>query len=174
MGVAPDLGFRLICTMATRILIDGYNFLWQDRLFRDEAIRGHDKGRTAVLEWLAKRPQLKEFDVSVVFDAYKTDASRPTESVDRGFRVVFTASGQRADDWIKAAASQWGPAAIVVSSDIEVMRHAEKKGCGVLSSKEFQIAVDRPETFEADPSRRFGRAKRRALARLTKNPDDGE
>jgi hypothetical protein len=64
--------------MATRILIDGYNFLWQDRLFRDEAIRGHDKGRTAVLEWLAKRPQLKAFDVSVVFDAYKTDASRPT------------------------------------------------------------------------------------------------
>jgi hypothetical protein len=43
-----------------------------------------------------------------------------------------------------------------------------------LNSKEFQIAVDHPESFETDPSRRFGRAKRRALARLTKNPDDGE
>src|SRR6185295_9748631 len=113
---------------------------------------------------------LKDFDVSVVFDAYKTDAFQPTAHKERGVTVVFTAAGQRADDWIKAAASEWGPSAVVVSSDIEVMRHAEKKGCGVLSSKEFQIAVDRPETFEADPARRFGRAKRKALAKLTRSP----
>ena len=158
--------------MATKIIIDGYNFLWQDRLFRNQAIRGHDKGREAVLDWLAKRPHLQGFDVTVVFDAYKTDSFHPTDHKDRGVTVVFTASGQRADDWIRAAASELGPAAIIVSSDIEIMRHAEKKDCGVLSSKEFQIAVDRPETFEADPSRRFGRAKRRALARILKSTDD--
>jgi predicted RNA-binding protein with PIN domain len=157
--------------MATKILIDGYNFLWQDRIFRDEAIKGHDKGREAVLEWLARRPQLRDFDVTVVFDAYKTDSLRPTEHSERGARIVFTAGGQRADDWIRAAASELGPAAVVVSSDVEVMRHAERKGCGVLSSKEFQIAVDRPETFEADPSRRFGKAKRKALARLLRLTD---
>jgi predicted RNA-binding protein with PIN domain len=152
--------------VATKILIDGYNFLWQERLFRDEAIRGHDKGREAVLDWLAKRPALAAFDVTVVFDAYKTDSFHAVEHKDRGFTVVFTAAGQSADDWIRAAASDQGPSAIVVSSDHEVMRHAEKKGCGVLSSKEFQIALDRPETFEADASRRFGKAKRRALSRL--------
>lgn len=158
--------------MATRILIDGYNFLWQDRVFRDEAIKGHDKGREAVIGWLAKRPQLKDFDVTVVFDAYKTDAPQPTAHVDRGFTVLFTAFGQRADDWIKTQASALGPSAVVVSSDIEVMRHAEKKGCGVLTSKEFQIAVDRPESFETDPSRRFGRAKRRALMKLLKTAEE--
>ena len=155
--------------MATKILIDGYNFLWQDRIFRDEAIKGHDKGRAAVIDWLSQRSQLQNFDVTVVFDAYKTDSFSPTEHSERGFRVVFTASGQRADDWIRITASELGPSAVVVSSDIEVMRHAEKKGCGVLSSKEFQIALDRPETFEADPSRRFGKAKRKALSRLLKN-----
>src|SRR5262249_49131556 len=146
--------------MPTKILIDGYNFLWQDRLFRDEAIKGHDKGREAVMTWLAKRPQLQEFDVTVVFDAYKTDSFQATAHKDRGITVIFTANGQRADDWLKSSASSLGPSAIVVSSDLEVMRHAEKKGCGVLTSKEFQIAVDRPESFETDPSRRFGRAKR--------------
>lgn len=155
--------------MATKILIDGYNFLWQDRLFRDEAIKGHDKGRASVIDWLSKRPQLQNFDITVVFDAYKTDSFSPTEQSERGFRVIFTARGQSADDWIRAAASDLGPSAVVVSSDIEVMRHAEKKGCGVLSSKEFQIALDRPDTFEADPSRRFGKAKRKALNRLLKN-----
>lgn len=153
-------------SMATKILIDGYNFLWQDRLFRDEAIKGHDKGRSAVIDWLAKRPQLQNFEVTVVFDAYKTDALSPTASVDRGIRILFTARDQRADDWLKTAASEFGPSAVVVSSDIEVMRHAEKKGCGVLTSKELQIALDHPESFETDPSRRFGKAKRKALARL--------
>lgn len=158
--------------MATKILIDGYNFLWQDRLFRDEAIRGHDKGREAVMAWLAKRPQLGSFDVTVVFDAYKTDASQPVDYRDRGVTVVFTAHGQSADDWIRMAASELGPSAIVVSSDVEVMRHAEKKGCGVLSSREFQVAVDHPETFETDPARRFGRAKRKALAKLTRSHEN--
>src|SRR5262249_37926324 len=144
------------------------------RIFRDEAIRGHDKGREAVLTWLAKRPSLQNFDVTVVFDAYKTDAFSPTEHDDHGFHVVFTATGQSADDWLRFAPSDHGPSAIVVSSDHEVMRHAEKKGCGVLSSKEFQIAIDHPETLKADPSRRFGKAKRRALARLLKNGNENE
>lgn len=152
--------------MATKILIDGYNFLWQDRLFRNEAIRGHDKGREAVLEWLAKHPRLREFDVTVVFDAQGTDSLHPTEHEEHGFNVVFTAGGQSADDWIRAAAAELGSAAVVVSSDREVARYAEKKGCGVLGSREFQTALERPEVFETDPSRRFSKAKRRALARL--------
>lgn len=160
--------------MATKILIDGYNFLWQDRIFRDEAIRGHDKGREAVLDWLAKRPQLQAFDVTVVFDAYKAGSWTAQEHVDRGLRVVFTADGQSADDWIRAAASEWGPSAIVVSSDQEVMRNAEKKGCGILSSREFQIALERPETFEQDPSRRFAKGKRKALNRLLRGVLSGD
>jgi predicted RNA-binding protein with PIN domain len=160
--------------MATRILIDGYNFLWQDQMFRNEAIRGHDKGREAVLDWLAKRPQLQTFDVTVVFDAYKTDSFHAIEHKDRGFNVVFTAGGQSADDWIRAQAAELGPSVIVVSSDHEIMRYAEKKGCGVLGSREFQLALDRPETFETDPSHRFSKAKRRALTRLLRSINEAE
>lgn len=152
--------------MAVKILIDGYNFLWQDQIFRKEAIRGHDKGREKVLTWLAEQSKLREFEVTVVFDAYKGDSFHPKEHKEGDLNVVFTAYGQSADDWIRSKASELGPAAIVVSSDHEVARHAEKKGCGVLGSREFQTALERPETFDIDPSRRFNKAKRRALARL--------
>lgn len=153
-------------TMSSKIFIDGYNFLWQDSIFRNEAIRGFDKGREAVLKWVTSTPRLEEFDVTVVFDAYKTDASHPSEETVRGIKVVYTAHGQRADDFIREMAETYGPAAIIVSSDREVMRHAENKGCGILGGREFQMALERPESFEADPARKLPKGKRRALAKL--------
>lgn len=155
--------------MATKIFIDGYNFLWQERIFRDEAIRGHDKGREAVLKWLTGQARLGEFEVTVVFDAYKTDSFHPTAQAMQGIQVVFTAGGQSADDYLREAAALHGPAAIIVSSDREVMRHAEKKGCGVLGSREFQDALQNAESLDLDPSRKLPKGKRKALNRLLKN-----
>lgn len=152
--------------MATKVIIDGYNFLWQDGLFRDEAIRGHDKGREAVLKWVSENPRLANFEVTVVFDAYKTDALHPSEENFQGIKVVYSAGGQSADDLIREMAALHGPAAIVVSSDHEVMRYAEKKDCGVLGSREFQRAIKDPESFDLDPSRKLPKAKRRALSKL--------
>ncbi len=160
--------------MATKLVIDGYNFLWQDGLFRDQAIRGFDKGREKVLDWLATQPLLQSFEVVVVFDAYKTDASHPSEETIRGLRVVYTAQGQRADDLIREMAALHGSAAIVVSSDNEVARHAEKKGCGVLGAREFQRVLERPETFDFDPSHKLPKGKRKALSRLLRGRDEHE
>src|SRR5579885_2002075 len=133
--------------MATKIVIDGYNFLWNDQMFRDKAIRGFDKGREQLLSWLASQPVLQNFEVMVVFDAYKTDSFHPTEENVKGLRVVYTARDQRADDLIREMAMMHGPASIVISSDNEVMRFAEKKGCGVLSSREFQRVLEHPDEF---------------------------
>ncbi len=152
--------------MPTKIIIDGYNFMWQDQLFRNEAIRGHDKGRSMVLKWVASTPRLQEFEVTIVFDAYKTDALHASEEKVDGVTVVYTAGGETADDLIRQLASRYAGAAIIVSSDREVARYAEKKGCGVLGSREFQRVIEAPADFDTDPSRKFPQAKRRALARL--------
>ncbi len=155
--------------MAFRIIIDGYNFLWQEALFRDKAIVGFDKGREALLQWLVSQRILAGFDVTVVFDAHKTGSPRATEENFQGIHVVYTAGGQTADDLIRGLASQYAAGAIIVSSDREVSRHAEKKGCGVLGSREFQMVLERPEAFPSDPARRFSKAKRRALSRLQRD-----
>jgi len=152
--------------MATKIVIDGYNFLWNDAFSRETAVRGFDKGRESILNWISAQPLLQSFEVMVVFDAYKTDASHPTEENVRGLRVVYTAHGQRADDLIREMAMMHGPASIIVSSDNEVARFAEKKGCGVLNSREFQTVVEHPEEFEFDPARKLPKGKRKALSRL--------
>lgn len=158
--------------MATKLIIDGYNFLWQESMFRNEAIRGHDKGRESVLNWLKDKPILSQFDIYLIYDAYKTDSFHPTEENHSGIKVIFTAGGQSADDLIRQMAADEGPSAIVVSSDHEVMRFAEKRGCGVLGSREFQRAVTHPEDFEMDPSRKLPKAKRKALAKLIRLVDE--
>jgi hypothetical protein len=152
--------------MAMKLIIDGYNFLWQYASARSVATSNFEKGREALLKWLTEQPRLQMFDITVVFDAYKTDALHHSQQKIQGIDVVYTAGGQTADQLIREMASQYTVGAIVVSSDREVARHAEKKGCGVLGSGEFRAAVERPEDFQIDPSRKMPKGKRKALAKF--------
>lgn len=154
--------------MATKIIIDGYNFLWQEAIFRDEAITSFEKGREKLLQWLSAQTLLQNFEVMVVFDAHRTSQRDPSRNRYQGIEVVYTAGGQTADELIRELAAQYTAGAIIVSSDREVARHAEKKGCGVLGSREFQTVLDKPDSFAADPSRKLPKSKRKALAKLLK------
>jgi predicted RNA-binding protein with PIN domain len=152
----------------TKIIIDGYNFLWQEALFRDEAITSFEKGREKLLQWLSAQAPLQNFEVMVVFDAHRTYQRDPSRESYEGIHVVYTAGGQTADELIRELAAEYTAGAIVVSSDREVARHAEKKGCGVLGSREFQTLLANPEAFALDPSRKLPKSKRKAIAKLIK------
>ena len=69
----------------------------------------------------------------------------------------------------------WTDGAIIISSDREVARFAEKKGCGVLGSHEFDRVLNEPmglEEEEEEEGEKQGsayrpkKARRKALARL--------
>lgn len=152
--------------MANKIIIDGYNFMWASNPFRDEAIGNLETGRNELLKWLSQQAQLRNFEVTVVFDAHHTESSHPTQMSHQSIQVLFSSSGQTADDLIRELSLESGPAAIVISSDKEVMRNAEKKGCGVLGSREFQNVVEHPESFVIEPGHKLPKGKRKALAKL--------
>lgn len=153
--------------MATKILIDGYNFLWQSHVFRDAAISDFEKGREAVLQWLRSQPRLEGFEVVIVYDAHKTAARENTRSRQGNIEVVYTSYGETADEAVRKMASEYTTGAIVISSDREVARFAEKKGCGVLGSRAFQEVVERPDRINLDPAHKLPRAQRQALSKLT-------
>jgi predicted RNA-binding protein with PIN domain len=158
--------------MASKIIIDGYNFMWASNPFRDEAIGNLETGRNELLKWLSQQETLRNFEVTVVFDAHHTESSHPTQMSHQFIRILFSSGGQTADDLIRELAAELGPSAIVISSDREVMRNAEKKGCGVLGSREFQNVVEHPENFAVDPGHKLPKGKRKALAKLLpKFPD---
>lgn len=168
--------------MATHIFIDGYNFLWASDRDRDrpEAIHSFEGARRSMVERLSRHPQLARHRVTVVFDAHKTDATDRSSDQMGPIEIVYTRGGETADEVLKRQATELGPAAIIISSDREVARHAEKKGCGVLGSHEFDRFLnenrltqeaDQDEDDEPDssgPSHRLPKAKRQALARLRK------
>jgi uncharacterized protein len=158
--------------MSLKILIDGYNFLWQSAMFRTPAIANLKEGREAMLSWITevgavREPPLQEkFDISIIFDAHKSPQLESSSEEIGGIQIVYTSQGQTADDYIKDLCSEFRDTAIVISSDREVQRNAEKKGCGVLGSREFQIVLERPEELTTDPTRKFKKSKRKALSRL--------
>lgn len=151
--------------MATKLIIDGYNFLWGSSVFRDKNVN-FEKGREAIFQWMARHPQLQNFEVIVVFDAHQTSARVPTRTPYQGFEVIYTSSGQTADSLIQDLSAQYTSGAIVISSDNEVARYAEKKGCGVLGSSEFQKVIEHPEEFSFDPARKLPKGKRKAFAKI--------
>ncbi len=164
--------------MGTKIFIDGYNMLWASDTHRPEAIRNFEESRADLIARLATSPRLQPHTVTIVFDAYKTDSIYgSTEQVD-GIEVQFTRQGQQADSVLRDQAREFGSGAIIVSSDREVARYAEKRGCGVLGSHEFDNLIDQPirddeededeerDTSKKGPSRRDPKARRKALARL--------
>lgn len=152
--------------MPTKLIIDAYNLLWNSSLFRETAITNLEKGREALLQWLGRQPRLEGLDTTVVFDAHRTASREPSREKIGGMEVVYTAAHQTADELICELASLYGPGAVVISSDREISRFAEKKGCGLLSSGEFVRAMEGRESFSPDPSHRLPQAKRRALAKL--------
>ena len=162
-----------------QIFIDGYNFLWASGEHRPEAIDDFQQARDHLIARLAGHPRLARHQVTVVFDAYKTDATSSSIDMIGGIRVQFSRGGETADDVLKEAAREHRDAAIVVSSDREVARFAEKQGCGVLGSHEFDRVLLEEINLEEDdeealyerpakkgPSRRDPKARRKALARL--------
>lgn len=166
--------------MATRIFIDGYNMLWASDTHRPEAIRNFEHSREELIARIAASPRLKRHKVTLVFDAHKSGGSEGSSEKVKGIKVRFTRGGQQADDVLKEMAKQYSSGAIIISSDREVARYAEKKGCGVIGSHEFDRLLDEP-VYEGEfdeeedspnnndkkgPARRDPKARRRALARL--------
>lgn len=165
--------------MGSKIFIDGYNLLWASDTHRPEAIRNFDNSREMLIARLAENPRLQPHEVTIIFDAHKTDSSGESVAKVKNIEIQFTRGGQTADHVLKEMAKQYGSGAIIISSDREVTRYAEKKGCGVLGSHEFDLLLDKPRIegdFEEEeetrnnikkgPSRRDPKARRRALARL--------
>jgi predicted RNA-binding protein with PIN domain len=166
-----------IHSMGTHIFIDGYNFLWASGEHRPEAIHNFQEARDHMIQRLAGHPRLARHQVNIVFDAHKTETDWTTSETTGGIEVVYSRRGQEADDVLKDYAREFREAAVIVSSDREVARYAEKKGCGVLGAGTFERVLNEgiPDEDEEDepprptkkgPSRRDPKARRKALAKL--------
>ncbi len=113
------------------IIIDGYNLI-------GIAHNSLEKARNDIVEKLCQYSSLKEHDVTIVFDGWKTGQATETKLRISNINIIYSRLGEKADFVIKKLISETTKSWIVVSSDREISSFANRKELVSLKSDEFE------------------------------------
>jgi hypothetical protein len=128
--------------MKIHILIDGYNLIRNYPPLAREEYRDFSRGREALLQWLAAYRRTAPHPITVVFDGHKGGARVEERDVYKGIKILFSRSGQTADDLIKGLVSREGGKFLVVTSDLELGSYCRSCRAGVIPSESFALRVE--------------------------------
>ena len=172
--------------MSIHIIIDGYNLIRQSDSLSRLDDRDIQLGREAVLDRLSTYRRNKHHRITVVFDGANAPPFSQRSGRIKGIEVKFSRTGETADAVIKRMADHERERALVVSSDLEVIRFAASKGAATISSPEFEekikmteYVIDKkmesedkdawiPSTKKKGPRKRLSKKKRRDRIKIRK------
>ena len=127
-----------------RLLVDGYNVVhaWPEL----KALLRHslEDARDRLIERMAVYAQVTGSDVTVVFDAHRTQALASAEETRSGVRVLFTRKGMSADHAIERIAYRLagdGDPLMVATNDRFQRDLVAGMGGAVISAEELQRRV---------------------------------
>ncbi len=154
------------------IIIDGYNLIRQSDVLRLHERQGLEAGRKALVHLLAGYRRTRGHRITVVFDG-ASQTTHPGNPTTKGgtIRVIFSRSGQKADQVIQWMVRELGEGTIVVTSDRELQAEVERRHGTVLSSEEFELkmelaiygdqkGIDPKDLIDAKTTRKKGPSKR--------------
>jgi len=124
------------------LIIDGYNLLHVDRsLTRLNSIQLQWE-RERFIDRLSAYQKLKHREVTVVFDGWQEGWSKETREKKNGIEVIFSKLGEKADEVIKRLVKEKGSGAVVITSDRDVARFAQKMDVAVIPSEQFREKLE--------------------------------
>jgi predicted RNA-binding protein with PIN domain len=166
------------------LIIDGYNLLHVGRSLTRLSATELQRERDRLIDRLAAYRRNRLCDITVVFDGWQSGWATENRGRQKGVDLVFSKLGEKADEVIKRMMKEKGAGGMVITSDREIARFAEKISVSVVPSEQFvermEKLVSRPqkeynEGEEEDkgekkkgPSRRLSKKERRARAALKK------
>jgi predicted RNA-binding protein with PIN domain len=151
------------------IVIDGYNLI------------GSESGLSGALEhkrnWLIKQlvryQEIKKFNLTVVFDGWRSGQAHEAAERAGGVAVVYSRLGEKADAVIVRIARAQSSGAVIVTSDREIRSAVEKLGAVTVSAAEFnQILRSLDGSYcsdDDDDQSDFRTAKKGNANRLSKS-----
>lgn len=158
-----------------RILIDGYNLLFQSLLVgRDRGEDWLQRARMRLLQWLSRKLDAGERSgVLLVFDAHRSrrvDQSldaQALESVGHGIEVRFATDYEEADDLLEEEIRKHPhPKTLqVISSDHRIQKRALARKCRVEDSELFWDRLEKRPDLETNEN---------STGNSTGNPIGGE
>jgi predicted RNA-binding protein with PIN domain len=164
------------------LVIDGYNLLHVGR--SPGGVADLEVERKRLISLLAAYRRQRLCEMTVVFDGWQTGWVTEQREREKGIDLVFSKRGEKADEVIKRMVSERGAGVVVVTSDREISRFAERMAVSVIPSEQFLARIEqtslqpRKEVFREDeteegekrkgPSRRLSKKERRRRAALKK------
>ena len=125
------------------IVIDGYNVIRRSPLLAPLDRRDLKEGRDALLASLGAYRRLRGHRITVVFDGWGQSRAGEQAAQVAGVRVVFSRSGERADQVILRLVEKAAAGSVVVTSDRALAQEVALTGAVVLSAEEFEGRLDR-------------------------------
>lgn len=95
-----------------------------------------------LIESLIEYRKRKGYEITVVFDGWKTGEANESHSIVGGVKIIYSRLGEKADSVIKRIISKsqgW----IVVTSDRDIIAHAWASGSIPITSEDFLNAIER-------------------------------
>lgn len=115
------------------LVIDGYNLIGSE-----QGLHGAlEHKRNRLIRQLSQYQRRKEFNVTVVFDGWRSGAAKETVERRDGLAIVYSRLGEKADAVIVRIARSKGGGCVVVSSDREIRSAVEKFDAVAISAGEF-------------------------------------
>jgi predicted RNA-binding protein with PIN domain len=164
--------------MGLYLIVDGYNLLHASRSLINLNSTQLQWERERLIGRLSTYQKHKSCGVTIVFDGWQEGWSTETREKKKGIEVVFSKRGEKADEVIKRLVKEKGSGTIVITSDRDVAKFAERMDIAVISSEQFREKLDRgssdvleesPEEEEnamkqKGPSRRLSKKEKRTRA----------
>ena len=172
--------------MSIHIIIDGYNLIRQSKQLSALDLEDIQLGRDALIDMLAAYKKIKAHRITVVFDGTRAPLLALQRDRRKGITIVFSHNGETADTVIKQMARREGQKALVVSSDLDIVRSVEAQGAATISALDFEdkltlsryaagMEIDRdaydgwkPTTKKKGPSRRLSKKQRKTRTKVRK------
>lgn len=127
------------------LLVDGYNIIFAWEELRELAQTNIDAARDRLLDILSNYQGYMDFNLMVVFDAYKVKGFTGETSRYNNISVVFTKEAETADQYIEKFAHNNGRKydVTVATSDGLEQIIITGQGCHLLSAREFKMEIER-------------------------------
>jgi len=166
------------------LIIDGYNLLHTGHsLIQLNSIELQQK-RDQLISRLSTYRQRRPCDITIVFDGWQGGWNTERKERKMGIELIFSRLGEKADEVIRQLIRQKGSGAIVITSDRDISRYAERMSVTVIPSDQFQEKMERAsieigKDIEQDeeeergvkrkgPSKRLSKKEKRARLALKK------
>gem|GEM_PF-346829 len=155
------------------LLIDGYNLLHVAHSLTRLNSTQLRQERDRLIDQLSAYQKLKPSAMTLVFDGWLGGWTTEQREIKRGIEIIYSKLGEKADEVIKRLAREKGSAAIVITSDRDISKFAERMGAAVIPSEQFQEKLEHAsgrleEGLEEEEEEEKGVKKKGLARRLSK------